>query len=267
MDQGTLTAGGTAVGADSVHRALRRDRWAVALLALTWVWMVAPRILQSLLAPKYRSTVGLLAPPTHPLAGHATTLLTFALLALCVWIIVDTLGDPVERPLVPLSLMLAPWGYLVVRDLYVGNFPDIKAMIYPLVVTAVWMLRPRLRALATMGYLMGLAAVLSIALAVIMPDKGIFTTVLGTQLAEDKEVLPWGILVGVFSHGNTMGQVLALGLPMVALIPRRNWRLLLLAVCLFAILWSASRSAMLAVVGGGGCCCRDGDREAGVRAP
>ena len=85
-------------------------------------------------------------------------------------------------------------------------------------------------------------------MGVLVPSAGVFRTDIGSMVTDDKAVLPWGLLVGFYSHGNTFGQSLALGLPMVMLIPRRVLRAVLVGIMLFALLWSASRTSWIAVI-------------------
>ena len=228
-------------------RQAAHDRWAVALIAVAWAWVVLPRVIQSVTAPKFRSSVGVETTPLSGPAHLAYTGLTLALVALCFLVLVDSVRDPHPGRLTPLVVLLAPWLYLTVRDLYVGNYPDRASLAYPLVVLAVWILRPRVTVLRSLGYLVGLAAVLSIMIAVVLPSKGILISSSGELVTEDKGVLPGGILVGFLTSGNTLGQFLALGMPLVASISRVWLRWVLLATCLLALLWSASRSSFGAV--------------------
>ena len=115
-------------------------------------------------------------------------------------------------------------------------------------VVAVWLVRPGLRHLQLLGYLAGAVAVVSLLVGVALPDQGVFHAPDGTLAATDKAVLPFGVLVGVFTHGNTLGQHLVLGLPLVALVPRRGVRAALLAASAVALLWSAARSTIAGAV-------------------
>ena len=121
-------------------------------------------------------------------------------------------------------------------------------LVYPAVVVAVWPLRPGLRHLRLLGYVAGAVAVVSLLVGVALPDQGVFRAPDGTLVATDKAVLPLGVLVGIFTHGNTLGQHLVMGLPPVALVPRRGVRAALLAASAIALLWSAARSTIAGAV-------------------
>jgi len=135
---------------------------------------------------------------------------------------------------------------MVVRDWYVSGRPSTAAFLVPLVAIALWMLEPSVRCLSSLGYLTILAALLSIAIAAVDPSSAIYRTSAGDVVAEDKAILPWGLLTGFLTQPNTLGKFLVLGLPAVFLIPRRKLRASGMALCLFAIVWSASRTSLYA---------------------
>ena len=121
-------------------------------------------------------------------------------------------------------------------------------LIYPAVAFALWALRPDLDQFALLGYLVGVVAIVSIIIGFLLPTQGILRSVTGLIITEDKTLLPFGILVGIFTHGNNLGQFLVLGLPMVASIKRRLARSMLLVAVAFALVWSASRSSLITSV-------------------
>ncbi|PBI99998.1 hypothetical protein BKP42_15020 [Rhodococcus erythropolis] len=217
----------------------------VTLIVLVWAMYTTPRLVQSLTGVKRRATVGD-ALPMNPLAVKLEVLLLLLVFALCAFVILrGTAALPTDRRM-PLVLMLAPWVYVVVRDLYIDHVPTRGGMLYPVLVVAIWILRPQLRKLAVLGYLVVLTAVMCIALGVFLPESGIFISSAGTAVAPTKEILPLGILIGIFTDGNNLGQYLVLGLPSVMLIPRRVVRAAGIAVVLFAIVWTSSRSSLAA---------------------
>lgn len=219
----------------------------VSLIVLVWAMYAIPRLVQTLTGVKRRATVGE-ALPMNPLAVKLELLLLLLAFALCAFVILrGTAALPTDRR-VPLVLMLAPWVYVVIRDLYIDQVPTRGGMLYPLLVVAIWILRPQLRKLATLGYLVVLTAVVCIALGTFLPESGIYVSSAGAAVAPPKEILPLGILIGIFTDGNNLGQYLVLGLPTVMLIPRRVVRAAGIAVVLFAIVWTSSRSSLAAAV-------------------
>lgn len=224
-----------------------RDLWTITLIVVVWSWIMVPKTIQTLLSPKYRSSVGVENAPYSKLASIADYALYWAVIAVCVLIIIGYLRDVNTPALARLAAMLLPWIFIVIRDLYVPTAISHEGICYAMIVLATWFLRPDLRLLQSLGYLMGLTAALSVLIALVVPAQAIFRTALGEVITDDKQIIPGGLLVGLFTQGNNLGQFLALGLPTIFLIRRRWWRLVLVALACLAIVWSASRGAMIAV--------------------
>ena len=224
----------------------RHDR-ATVLVVLVWAAVVVPRLVQSLTAPKYRATVGAPVPLSAP-ATYFDLSLVLAVGAWCTWIVLRSLHDLPTTRRRELLALLAPWVYLVARDLYVDHRPDRGALLYPVVVVALWVLRPRIEQLAVLGRLVGLTALISLGLGLLLPEKGIYTSVTGELIAPEKQILPGGVLIGVFTDSNNLAQFLVLGLPVVLMVPRRTTRALLGSAVLVAIVWTSSRSSIAAAL-------------------
>lgn len=218
------------------------------LFVLVAAWAVLPKVLQTLTAAKYRVRVDQAEPPLTPLTSAATTVMTAALLGFCVLVVLDGLRRNPRRDLGGLVLLLAPWAWVEVRGWTLGSGPSASDLVYPAVAVAVWVVRPGLRHLRLLGLLAGLVAVVSVVIGVLLPDQGVFRSVDGSEITAQKAFLPFGVLVGVFTHGNTLGQYLLMGLPLVALVRRPLLRAVLLAVLGFALAWSAARSSLAAAV-------------------
>ncbi len=227
---------------------MRRHRLAVVLVWLVVAWAVVPRTVNSLTVPKVRGEVGVEVAASSAAAALSTTFLTLAVLGLCCLIVLDSWDDRQPASVLRLAAVLAPWGYLLLRDLFVGATPRMGSLVYGAVVVALWRLPLDRRVLVALGYSAGASAALSVAMGVLVPSAGVFRTAIGSMVTDDKTVLPWGLLVGFYSHSNTLGQSLALGLPLVMLIPRRVLRAVLVGTMLFALLWSASRTSWIAVL-------------------
>lgn len=226
---------------------LVRDRWALILILVVWAWSVVPRLIQTLTAPKYRVRIGEAGIPDTAIAALSETALTLLLFAVCGICVLRALDPGRRASLAGLLVPLAPWMYVVVRDLFDGDKPRMLAFVYPAVVGALWSLRPSMQLLRYVGLLTGLAAVLSLLLGALLPEKGVFRLSSGETVLQDKAVLPWGILVGFLNQGNNLGVLLVLGVPFVAMLPRWRSRLPLLAACLLALLWTASRGSLAAL--------------------
>lgn len=207
-----------------------------------------PKILQTLTAAKYRVKVDQARSQPTALTSLATDVLTLALLGFCLLVVLDALRRNPRRDLLGVSLLLAPWAWVQVRGYTLGSMPSVSDLVYPAVVVAVWLLRPGLRHLRLLGYLAGAVAVVSLVIGVALPDQGVFRTADGSVITEEKSIVPFGVLVGIFTHGNTLGQYLIMGLPLIALVRRRRTRAVLLAAAVAALVWSAARSTIAGTV-------------------
>lgn len=226
----------------------RRHRFAIALVWLVVAWTVLPRAIQSVTVPKVRGEVGVEGAARSAAAALATTFLTLAVLGFCCVVLLETWHHREATSVSRLAVVLAPWGYLLLRDLFVGSMPRTGTLVYAAVAVALWRLPLDRRVLTSLAYAVGASAGLCVAMGLLVPDAGVFRSTIGAMVTDDKAVLPWGLLVGYYTHSNTLGQSLALGLPLILLVPRRTLRAALVALMLFALLWSASRTSWVAVV-------------------
>jgi hypothetical protein len=224
------------------------DRWAELLIVAVAVWIVVPRVIQSLTASKHLANIGVDSPPLTGPAYLASSGLELAVIGLCVFIVFDVAKDAHPGPVGALALMLVPWVYLTARDMFTGLDPAKASYIYPLIAALLWLLRPRIEVLRYLGYVAGVSAVISIAIAVVLPSRGILLSSTGELVGQGKEIFSSGILIGFLTHGNTLGQFLALGLPFIGMVPRRWLRWALFAVTAFALIWTAARSILGAVL-------------------
>jgi hypothetical protein len=217
------------------------------LIVVGWLVAALPRLLNTLLTVKHRSSVGDTV-SANPIANLTQQILNLLMLALCLWILAKHLRHlPTERRL-SLVIMIAPFVYLISRDLYVGVRPQVSVMIYPLLVLAIWSLQPRLEQLALTGWLTALFCVLNLVLGLAMPDKGLFTSATGDLIAPEKQILSIGILVGIFTQGNLLGVFLVLAVPAVALIRSPVARVLIFGLTGFCLVWTSSRSSLAGFV-------------------
>jgi O-antigen ligase len=212
---------------------------------LVAAWTIVPKVLQTLTAAKYRVRVDQAAPPPTLVTRLATDVLTLGLLGFCLLVVLDALRRNPRRDLLGLVLLLAPWAWVVVRSFTLGSGPSGSDLVYPAVVVAIWLLRPGLAHLRLLGVLAGAVALISVVIGAVLPDQAVFRSADGSEITGDKAILPFGVLVGVFTHGNILGQYLLMGLPLVALVSRREVRAVLLAVTTFALIWSAARSTIV----------------------
>jgi O-antigen ligase len=218
------------------------------LITLITCWVIIPRLLQSVLGPKVRASVTVQdASTTVSLATYTQRLLLYMTIAYCLWIIVQASRYSPKGRGFALLVFLLPCLYLWVRDIYLQQRAENTRVIFLLAVIAIWVLRPRLRSLITLGYLVGATVVICLLMGILLPSKGIFHSSQGTVLISDKQIFPIGLLVGVFSQENNLGQFIVMGLPSIFLIPRRKLRWMLVGLSILAVVWSSSRGSLLAL--------------------
>jgi O-antigen ligase len=216
------------------------------LVVTCWAVVVLPRLIQTFTATKYRATVGAGVPESR-WSVQSERLLEVVLILLCTGIVARRARNLPTQGGFRLTVLLAPWAFMILRDLSQGTSPKISSVVYPFVVVAVWVLQPRLTALQPLGVLVGLTATLSLALGVLAPERGIFTSIAGDQISPTKQLLPWGVLIGPFSDPNNLAQFLVLGVPAVSLL--RGWlqRAGFAVLTFCAIVWTSSRSSLGAI--------------------
>lgn len=231
----------------------RVDRTRAAQLNLVvvavWLWSMVPPVVQRLTGPTGRASVTQEVPYTAAAAMSATVMGGLLVLTL-VLVIVSAWRSLPHHPVGPLLLLLLPWIYLVLRSMAEGGGVDIRKIAYPLIVVTIWVLRPRLRDLVALGWVVVVTAALAIGFGVLIPEAGIFRKPSGEVIVTAKSDLPWGLLTGMFSHPNSLGQYLVIGLPFVTLIRRGLTRFLGVVVVVLAIVWTSSRTSEIAVVAG-----------------
>jgi O-antigen ligase len=139
---------------------------------------------------------------------------------------------------------LAPWAAATIGSYASGQGVSVVSIVYPLIGLLVFSLPDIRPTLTTAGILVFLLAALSLATAFITPGTAFLT--LG---GEAKESLIAGqALAGPVSHPNTLGQMLALGMPFVFYISSRTWRITAVVVVSLTLLATGSRTALFAGV-------------------
>jgi O-antigen ligase len=223
-----------------------RQRSAGAVIVLAWAAVVMPSLVQSFTAPKNRTFTSDLPAPSGA-SSLVNLALTLALTGLLLLLVIRHLNHlPVDRRGI-LVMLLLPWGYQISRDAFADTPLRLGGLLYPLIVVVIWILRPRLEQLAILGYLIGLTALISVLMGTLDPAKGILSSATGSIITPDKQLLPWGILIGPLTDGNPLGQFLALGLPSAIYIRHRGRRWAILLLTGFAVLWTSNRSSLAAL--------------------
>jgi hypothetical protein len=224
---------------------ISRDAAAVLLIVILWSRAIGSRIALSLTADKVFVPVGQdpIWPPAASIVSRGSYLLA---IAICVGIILFRINDITRPGLWRIAVLLVPWLCILIRDLYSGG-PTSDSVLYVLLVLALAALRPHPRVLIVLGALVALTAIVAVAFGFLMPDAGRVHDADGTLRSRpDKALFPaLGLLQGMFTAENVLGLYLSVGVAAVAMLPRPWQRFSGLAIVVFAIGWSSSRSAMI----------------------
>lgn len=223
------------------------DRRTSILLTLLWAWVVLPRVIQSLVAPKHRRSAGIDYGGYTASASMTQNLLRVVVFAFCALLIAGGIADARRRSIIALTVFLAPWVFLVLRDLYTGRAPNGDAMLYPVLTVTIWVLSPGPSSLRIMAHLTALACLISISMALLRPSSALFRTADGTVIAADKQIIPSGMLTGFLTQPNNLGQLVVLGLPAIALLRVSAVRHCYSGLAAFTVVWTASRSSLYAL--------------------
>lgn len=223
------------------------DRRTSLLLLLLWGWVVTPRVIQSLAAPKHRRSAGVDYGGYTATAAMTQNLLRAAVFAFCALLIAGSLADVRRRSIVALVVFLAPWAFVVMRDLYTGRVPNGDTLLFLVLTVTIWALSPGISSLRIVAHLTALAALISIAMALLRPPSALFRAADGTVIAADKQIIPSGMLTGFLTQPNNLGQLVVLGLPAIVLVRAPGLRLGYAALGVFTVVWTASRSSLYAL--------------------
>lgn len=228
---------------------ITRDAAAIVLIVLLWCRAVGQLIVLSLTAEKSFVAIGQ-DEVTSPAASLTSQLFFLVAIAFAVGVILYNVNDLTRPGLWRLVVVLAPWLWMLTRDAYSGS-ASADTLLYVFVVLALAALRPNPRILAALGALVVLTAVIAMLFGFFLPEAGLLREADGiVRERSDKATIPsLGLLQGMFTSENNLGQYLSLGLAPVLLLPRWWLRLTGLACVLFAIFWSSSRSSLLAAGG------------------
>lgn len=172
-------------------------------------------------------------------------LLIACLTVLAAAVVVIWFADLVEAGMLAVAAAVAPACYVTMRAVYSGVI-DFHGLTIIVVMLAIAAARPRVAVLHTLAVLLVVATIGALMLGFLRPELAIQME--GGEVTEraDKQLLPGlGILTGVSPHGNAMGQLLSMGLPLMILIQRRWVRFTAIGLMLFGLAWTASRGSML----------------------
>lgn len=223
----------------------RLRRGPTALVVGVWAAILLPELARSLVEPKVWRPVTDGETEIVGWLASLTTVCNAALVVGCAAVVVVSARRLPWSRVLPLVLVLAAWAVTVVPLVLADRTPRATALIVPAVATALWAVRPQRGHVEVLGYLTGGLAGVSVLLGLAWPRSAIFER---SELVDgEKAVSPLGILAGVLQTGNLLGLALAVGIAAILFV-RRDWhRWTLLALALVALVWSASRTSLVAV--------------------
>lgn len=153
----------------------------------------------------------------------------------------------------PRVMEMRPGAYVAILGLWASvaglqwllrtGGPSTEQLFFPLIVLTWAITRPN------PAWLYRLLAYLTVAMAVFSIGFALVSNLAfmptGWNASADKAIIGESILAGPYSHSNSLGLSLALGLPFVMTQFKRRPALLSFAVTALALLWSASRTSII----------------------
>lgn len=213
-------------------RALRRQRRgdliARALLTAVWAYIVLPATLGALTGIDF-----------HAVAEAALLAVTaLSLVVVCVWF-----SSLFENSLWVVGSAIAPAAYVLLRELYAGHM-DFHILSYGAITLAIAAARPSGHVLRVLVPLLLTTAIVAFALGVLNPAEALAHA--DGQAGRDKGLVPGvGLLAGMFDQENNLGQILALGLPVLLMVRDNRRRIAAVLVVVAPLVWSASRGSII----------------------
>ena len=122
----------------------------------------------------------------------------------------------------------------------------ISSLVFLLLIWALWTLELDSSCLSSVGWCAGALYVYCFIFGLLAPSHAFFTGENGAIGESTKAFIGHDQLAGVYGHSNTLGIVIALTLPTVCAIRSRRVAVLLLGLGVFDLLWTASRTALIA---------------------
>jgi hypothetical protein len=182
-----------------------------------------------------------------PLAGYVSTVMSGILAVACVVFIFLGRKKPFRLPVV-LLVGLAAVAQTRNSDGLLSYDGATSVALFALVVVALSSLGPALREFRVVALGVFVLATWSLLFASLMPTNARFL-IAGSGVDTSKAFVGDYVLAGPMTHSNTLGTAIVLGLPFLSLVQRDKVRRVMWATCLVAVLLSASRTALLALLG------------------
>lgn len=181
---------------------------------------------------------------TSALASVIRSGLAVLLAAYCAYLVVQSVYSKRQIMLVAVLPLISLWAAVAISGQIHGADLSPATFALPLVALAVASTSPKVRQLAHLGRVGICLAALSLLLALFEPDLAI-------QQSNKPIWTPFqGLLAGPLGHANTLGQALALTLPLIFLVDQGIWRWAGGSAVLVTLMLTGSRTCLIAVAGG-----------------
>lgn len=206
--------------------------------------VIANLMLGGRLAPSAESSGAVIGTATGAMVESTRIVVLVLMLGV---VIVRNLGNTRGSP-APLAVLLAYTVALQLTTFIATTSLDTSTRwwVLPLLGVAVWFVAPRVDDLVVLGWATLAVAVFSIGLALVDPGRAFM--MLNEFLEEtNKAIIGSQQLAGPFAQMNILGMSMAVGFPFVFLIRNRVMRFAGAAVVFYTLLWSASRTSVLAL--------------------
>jgi hypothetical protein len=223
------------------------DRHARTLTSLVFASSTVPGAIEYL-GRSHQSLVASVTAVRTPLASDVGLLIN-VLIVLFAFYVAISRGWNIARNGADLVLVLAIFAWSLFGLWREGDVTTRSLLDYVtvgLIVIALWCLRPT-RALYThVGRLISILVVYSLIFALADPAGAYYTSLSGAIGESTKSFIGHNQLASVFGHSNTLGIVIALGIPFILLLERRVVRVVVLALAIWVLVWSSSRTGIFA---------------------
>ena len=229
-------------------RALTKDdRHARTLASLVFASSTLPGAIEYL-GRSHQSLLASVTAVRTPLASDAGLLINVLIVLFAFYVAVSR-GWNIGRNAADLVLVLAifAWSLLGLwREGDVTSRSIVDYLTVGLIVIALWCLRPSRALYVHVGRLISILVIYSLVFGLTDPAGAYYTSLSGAIGESTKSFIGHNQLASVFGHSNTLGIVIALGIPFILLLERRVIRVVVLALAIWVLVWSSSRTGIFA---------------------
>jgi O-Antigen ligase len=223
------------------------DRHARTLTSLVFASSTVPGAIEYL-GRSHQSLLASVTAVRTPLASDVSLLINVLIVLFAFYVAVSR-GLSISRNAADLVLVLTIFAWSLLGLWREGDVTTRSILDYltvGLIVIALWCLRPSRALYAHVGRLISILVIYSLIFALADPAGAYYTSLSGAIGESTKSFIGHNQLASVFGHSNTLGIVIALGIPFILLLERRVVRLVVLALAIWVLVWSSSRTGVFA---------------------